>query len=122
MWCRTSAVTGGLHRGRLPFRQLLAVEVTNDARHVSLSLIIRRDAVILFNPLRAGVVGGQSLYQVKVVTLQQLTQVLCAAFDVGSRIESIGHSQLGRSLRHQLHQALRTLSRHGSRIESALGM
>ena len=46
-------VAGGLQHSRFPLRQLLAVEVTDDARNVSLSLIVRWDAMELFHALWA---------------------------------------------------------------------
>src|SRR5579872_3160631 len=70
MLCVTLLRAGGFRGNCLPFCQLLAIEITNDARDVSLRLIIWRNAVILFDAPRAGVVCGESFDQIKIVALE----------------------------------------------------
>ena len=101
-------------------RRFLLIEVLNYARHIRPSFIIRRYAFILLHPQRPGIVSGQRLHQIEVVTLQQFAQILRSTLHIRLRIECIRHPQLRSRSRHQLHQPLRSLRRNRPRIESAL--
>src|SRR2546430_15315042 len=49
----------GLRRSHFLFREFLAVEIANNARHIGTSLIIWRDPMIFFPAMRACVVPPQ---------------------------------------------------------------
>src|SRR5580704_12093785 len=62
---RNLVITGRLHCSRFPLRQFLAIEVTNNAGNVSLSFVIRRDAVVLFHALRSALYAARALIKSK---------------------------------------------------------
>src|SRR5258708_21797784 len=101
--------------------KFLFVKVPHDARDVRFCLVIRRHAAILLYALRTGIVGGQSLDEVKVVTLQKFTKVSRSAFYIRLCVICILHTELRGSLRHQLHQASCPLRRECPHVESTLG-
>src|SRR5580698_11475031 len=91
-------------RGRLGsgFRgEFLLVEVANNARYVGFGFVIGRNAAVLLHSLRACVMSGQRLDQIKVIALQQFSQVTYAAFHIGLRIKCILYAQLRCGPRHQ---------------------
>ena len=71
----------------------------------------------IFDPARAGVVGGQAESHVAVVIVEQGAQVPGAAGDVFERIERVGHPEFPGGGRHELHQAQGALGGHGFGIE-----
>src|ERR1041385_3622339 len=93
----------------LALRQLLAVEVTHNSCHVDLGFVIGWNAVVALHPMWPGVVGCQGFNYIKVVAFQKFAQITRAALNIRARVECIGHTQLRRCLRHQLHQPLRAL-------------
>src|SRR5579863_586838 len=97
--CRSFVCRGGLGFCSLALSQLLAVEVTDNAGYIGLRFVVWRYAMILFDPLRACVVGCESFNEIKVVALQQFAEIFGAALDVGGRIKRIRHAQLRRGLR-----------------------
>src|SRR6202035_1719417 len=56
-------------------RNLLRVVLVNYSRHVSPGFAKRRNALILVDSLRASIISGQRLHQVKIVTLKQFAQI-----------------------------------------------
>ena len=71
----------------------------------------------VFDPARAGIIGGQAEGHVAVVTVEQGAQVPGAAGDVFERIKRVGHPKFPGGGRHELHQAQGTLGRDGFGIE-----
>ena len=71
----------------------------------------------VFDPARAGIVGGEAEGHVAVVAVEQGAQVPGAAGDVFERIERVGHPEFPGSGRHELHEAQGTLGGHGFGIE-----
>ena len=71
----------------------------------------------VFDPARAGVVGGQAESHVAVVAVEQGAQVPGATGDIFERIERVGHPEFPGSGRHELHQAQGALGGHGFGVE-----
>ena len=71
----------------------------------------------VFDPARAGIVGGQAEGHVAVVAVEQGAQVPGAAGDVFERIERVGHPEFPGGGRHELHQAQGALGGDGFGIE-----
>src|SRR6266550_4596858 len=104
-----------------PLDIFLTVEIANNSSHISQCLRVGRHAVILFHALRSGVVSRQSFAKVMVIADQQFTQVACSTFHVGGWVHGILYPHSGGSLRHQLHESLRTLRGNCLGIESTFG-
>src|SRR5208337_3677289 len=105
---------GGLGSGRL-FRggrsgrlggEFLFVEVANDAGDVGSGFVVGRNAVVLVDALRPGVVGGEGFDEIEVVTLEQFAEITGSGVDVSLRVEGVVHAELRRGLRHELHESL----------------
>ena len=97
------------------------VEVADDAGYVGFGLVIRRDAVVLFDALRPGVVGGEGLDEIEVVALEEFAEIAGTGLDVGLRVESVVDAKLRGGLGHELHEPLGAFGRDGADVESALG-
>src|ERR1022692_3439495 len=102
-WSRLGDYPFSLWRSVLPLRQLLAVVVFDDARHVGVGLAIGRHASVLLHALRPGIVSGEGLDHIVVVEQQQFAQITDAAVNVLRRIETVSHAQLAGRGRHELH-------------------
>jgi len=83
--------------------EFLFVEVANDAGDVGFGFVVGRNAVVLVDALRAGVVGGESFDEVEVVALQEFAKITGAGFDVGLRVKGVADAELGSGLGHKLH-------------------
>ena len=76
--------------------------------------------MVLLYASRPGVIRSQGLNHVKVVALQQFPQIFRSPFDIRLGIECIRHAELRSRPGHQLHKSLRSLGRHGPRVETTL--
>jgi hypothetical protein len=71
--------------------QLAAIEIVNNAGDVAARLAIRRNAVILIDRGRPGVVRRQRECQVVVVALEQRVQIRGATVDVLLCAKAVRH-------------------------------
>src|SRR3989449_698647 len=102
--------------GTLP----LAVEDSQDPRHVVARLWVGWDPAVRRDGPLAGVVRGERQRQVVPEPVDEAAQVPDTPVDVLVRVERVPHPEDGRGLRHELHQAAGALRRDGSRIERGL--
>ena len=68
---------------------------------------------VVFDPVDPGVIGRQGQGKFTLIEVQQVPQLLSASADILDGIVGVAHAQCSRSSRRQLHQANRTLGRHG---------
>ena len=101
--------------------EFLFVEVADDAGDVGFGFVVGRDAVVLFDALRAGVIGGEGFDEIEVVAFEEFAEIAGAGFDVGLGVEGVFHAELGSGLRHELHESLRAFGGDGADVESAFG-
>jgi len=111
----------GRSRSRGLGGEFLFVEVADDAGDVGFGFVVRRHAVVLFDALGSGIVGGEGFDEIEVVALEEFAEIARAGVDVGLRIEGIVDAELRGGLRHELHQSLRAFGRDGADVESAFG-
>src|SRR5262245_42215955 len=81
-----------------------------------------RDPTDLVHPHGPGIVRREREREVAVVAVEETAQVLHASLDVVLRRESVHDPHFRRSVRHELHQPLRSLWRDGQVVESRLGL
>ena len=86
--------------------EFLSVEVADDAGYVGFGFEVGRDAAVLVDALRSGIVGGEGFDQIEVIALEEFAEIARAGLDVGLGIEGVAHAELGGGLGHELHEAL----------------
>lgn len=102
-----------------------AVEITITAEHafhVVLGFGEGRNAAVFLHIAFTGVVGGEGQFQVVVIAVDQVLDVLCAGPDVFSRVVGIIHAVHTCSGGHELHQALSAGLGAGAGVEAGLGV
>jgi len=97
------------------------VEVADDAGDVGFGFEVGRDAAVLVDAPRSGIVGGEGFDEVEVIALEEFAEIAGAGLDVGLGIEGVVHAELRGGLGHELHEALRAFGGDGADIESAFG-
>src|ERR1700693_6525211 len=69
---------------------LLEIVLVHDAGHVGAGFAKWRHSPILFDAFRTGIVGGQRLDEIEIVTLQKLAQIAASAPDIGFWVSAGG--------------------------------
>jgi len=99
-----------------PFRSTPVTEPQQDPRNKPSGFRVRRDSVVGDHWLLPGVIGGKDKWKVVSKSIHQGTEVTDATLDVFWRVPAIANADDRGRLWHQLHQAHRTLWRHGAWI------
>ena len=76
----------------------------------------------MLHPPRPGIVSRQRFDHVEVVALQEFAQIARAPSTLAPGSKELATPKLGGGLRHQLHQTPCPFGRHGTRVESTLGV